>query len=99
MLSSKESSLTGIELASLCLLHCRRILYPLIHLGKPVFVPGESHGQRSLKSYSPEGRKELDITEVTPHARKIKMGLFTLAKLNLQKSRKNPAYKPYCKVL
>ena len=45
------------------------------------------------------GSQELDITEVTPHARKIKMGLFTLAKLNLQKSRKNPAYKPYCKVL
>ena len=26
----------------------------------PVFLPGESHGQRSLEGYSPWGRKELD---------------------------------------
>ena len=31
----------------------------------PVFLPGECHGQRSLVSYSPQGRKELDMTEVT----------------------------------
>ena len=31
----------------------------------PVFLPGESHGQRSLKGYGPWGRKELDTTEVT----------------------------------
>ena len=29
----------------------------------PVFVPGESHGQRSLAGCSPWGRKELDTTE------------------------------------
>ena len=29
----------------------------------PVFLPGESHGQRSLASYSPWGQKELDTTE------------------------------------
>ena len=29
----------------------------------PVFLPGESHGQRSLAGYSPWGRKELDVTE------------------------------------
>ena len=29
----------------------------------PVFLPGESHGQRSLGGYSPWGRKELDTTE------------------------------------
>ena len=28
----------------------------------PVFLPGESHGQRSLVSYSPQGRKESDMT-------------------------------------
>ena len=28
-----------------------------------VFLPGESHGQRSLADYSPWGRKELDTTE------------------------------------
>ena len=31
-----------------------------------VFLPGESHGQRSLAGYSPWGSKESDITE---HAR------------------------------
>ena len=29
----------------------------------PVFLPGESHGQRSLTGYSPGGWKELDMTE------------------------------------
>ena len=29
----------------------------------PVFLPGESHGQRSLAGYSPRGRKESDMTE------------------------------------
>jgi len=31
----------------------------------PVFLPGESHGQRSLAGYSPWGCKESDRTEVT----------------------------------
>ena len=30
-----------------------------------VFLPGESHGQRSLEGYSPWGHKELDSTETT----------------------------------
>jgi len=30
----------------------------------PVFLPGESHGQRSLVGYGPQGCKELDPTEV-----------------------------------
>ena len=29
----------------------------------PVFLPGESHGQRSLADYSPWGRKESDTTK------------------------------------
>ena len=29
----------------------------------PVFLPGESQGQRSLAGYSPWGRKESDMTE------------------------------------
>ena len=29
----------------------------------PVFLPGESHGQRSLAGYSPWGHKESDTTE------------------------------------
>ena len=35
----------------------------------PVFLPGESHGQRSLADYSPWGCKESDTSEVTEHAR------------------------------
>ena len=33
----------------------------------PVFLPGESHGQRSLASYSPQGHEELDMTEAAEH--------------------------------
>ena len=35
----------------------------------PVFLPGKSHGQRSLVSYSPWGHKEPNMTEhpCTPH--------------------------------
>ena len=33
----------------------------------PVFLPGESHGQRSLAGYSPWGCKELDMTEQLIH--------------------------------
>ena len=29
----------------------------------PIFLPRESHGQWSLASYNPQGRKELDTTE------------------------------------
>ena len=32
-----------------------------------IFLPGESHGQNILVSYSPWGHNELDITEVTEH--------------------------------
>ena len=32
-------------------------------MATPVFLPGESHGQRSLVGYSPWGYKELDMTE------------------------------------
>ena len=32
-------------------------------LPTPVFLPGESHGQRSLAGYSPWGCKEQDMTE------------------------------------
>ena len=32
-------------------------------LPTPIFLPGESHGQRNLVGYSPWGHKELDVTE------------------------------------
>ena len=31
----------------------------------PVFLPAESHGERRLLGYSPQGCKELDMTEHT----------------------------------
>ena len=38
----------------------------------PVFLPGKFHGQKSLSGFSPVGRKELGMTEVTltrvPHS-------------------------------
>ena len=33
----------------------------------PVFLPRDSHGQRSLVGYRPWGRKEWDTTEATEH--------------------------------
>ena len=39
---------------------CRRAWQPT-----PVFLPGESHGQRSLVDCSPQGRKESDTSEAT----------------------------------
>ena len=36
----------------------------------PLFLPGESHGQRSLEGYTPWGHQESDTTEATEHARK-----------------------------
>ena len=32
-----------------------------------VFLPGKSHGQRSLVGYYPWGRKKADTTEATEH--------------------------------
>ena len=34
----------------------------------PLFLPGESHGQRSLAGYGPQTPKEWDMTEVTEYA-------------------------------
>ena len=42
---------------------CRRAWQPT-----PVFLPGESYGQRSLVGYSPQGGKESNTTEVTEYA-------------------------------
>ena len=33
-----------------------------------LFLPGESHGQRSLAGYGPESHKKLDTTGVTANA-------------------------------
>ena len=44
------------------LMHCRQILYHMSHQAQ-VFLPGKSHGQRSLVGYNPWGCKELNTTE------------------------------------
>ena len=41
----------------------RKISWRREWLHIPEFLPGESHGQRSLVGYSPWGHKELDTTE------------------------------------
>ena len=48
-----------------CELHpwVRRIPWRRAWQAISVFLPGESHGQRSLVSYSAWGRKESDMTE------------------------------------
>ena len=43
----------------------RRISWRRAWHPTPVFLPGKSHGQRSLVGYSPQDRKEPDTTEVT----------------------------------
>ena len=56
-----------------CRTHKRHWFYPWVRKipwrrawqPTPVFLPGESHGQRSLVGYSPWGRKELNRTEAT----------------------------------
>ena len=40
----------------------------------PVFLPGKSHGQRSLAGYSPWGLKELDMTEQPNNNNKRHLG-------------------------
>ena len=42
-----------------------------------MFLPGESHGQRSLEGYSPWGRKESDTTEWA-HAHGVPITVFSL---------------------
>ena len=49
----------------------------------PVFLQGESHGQRSLVGYSPRGHKESDMTEVSSHTYALytHLALFKTAQL------------------
>ena len=47
----------------------------------PLFLPGESCGQRRLAGYSPGGHKESDMTEATEHARKANTKLCVLPRM------------------
>ena len=49
----------------------RKIPWRRVWQPTPVFLPGESHGQRSLEGYSPRGHKESDTTEVTEHRKTL----------------------------
>ena len=49
----------------------------------PVFLPGKSHGQRSLAGYSPQGHKQSDMAEhtctvplITAFAASYEFGIF-----------------------
>ena len=48
----------GADYPLFTFMHWRRKWQPT-----PVFLPGESHGQRILVGYNPWGHKELDTTE------------------------------------
>ena len=43
----------------------RKITWRRVWQATPVFLPGESHGQRSLEGYSPWGHEVSNTTEVT----------------------------------
>jgi len=43
----------------------RKILWRRKWQPTPIFLPGKSHGQRSLVGYSPWAHKEYDMTEGT----------------------------------
>ena len=86
--TSYKSKLVGLKSwASWCLrwericLQCRRpgfdpwiekIPWRRAWQPTPVFLPGESHGQRSLVGYSPWGCKELHTTEWLTHTHTLK---------------------------
>ena len=52
-------------------------------LPTPVFLPRESHGQRSLGVYSPEGHIESDTME------DLTLSLFTLSVLEIREQLQN----------
>ena len=52
----------------------------------PVFLPGESHGQRSLACYSPWGHKESDTTKVTKYIHTLFLCILGCSALVCQKS-------------
>ena len=56
----------------------QKILWRRQWLPTPVFLSGEFHGQRSLVSYSPQGRKGSDTTE------RLTLLIFTVLAISLQ---------------
>ena len=70
---SGASQVALVGKQSVCRRHKRHRLHPWVRKKPwrrkwqptPVFLPGKSHGQRSLVGYSPQGREELDMTKYT----------------------------------
>ena len=42
----------------------------------PALLPGESHGQRSLAGYGPQGYKKSDMAEATEHSHMAQGSVF-----------------------
>ena len=60
----------------------------------PVFLPGKSHGQKSLAGYSPWGCKILDVTEqLSTHAYVIDVSLSIHPSMNNMKRQKDMTLK------
>ena len=66
--SDKESACTARDAGDEVLTLGREDSLEVGMATTPVFLLGESHGQRSLAGYRPLGHKELDRTEMTEHA-------------------------------
>ena len=63
-LGSSDSTRTCLQCRRTSFDHwVRKILWRRESLPTPVFLPGESHGQRSLVGYSPLAYKKSDMTE------------------------------------
>ena len=61
----------------------------------PIFLPGESHGQRSLEGYSPWGHRESDMTEATQHAPTVYVTVWMLYLNKNTKSNINKFFKQF----
>ena len=59
-----------------------KILWSMIWQPTPVFLPGESHGWRSLVDYSPQSHGESDMIEMTEYAPRNFMTNCNVKKVN-----------------
>ena len=75
---------SGKEPARQCRRHKRHRYHPWVRKipwrrawqTTPIFLSGESHGQRSQAGYSTQGCKESDMTESTQHTNRIRINAY-----------------------